>query len=120
MEIAGEKKTDAEVIQEKVASSLLLSGIEKAINSTYATIIKVIADIQNNQENNIKLDTSVTNIEVGNYIKTLGLNGNIIYENNNKVFMLNVMVNKVVLNIRVHVYKFSKGDGDDVKRNKSK
>ena len=42
-----------------------------------------------------------------------------IYENNNKVFMLNVMVNKVVLNIRVHVYKFSKGDGDDVKRNKS-
>lgn len=35
-------------------------------------------------------------------------------------FMLNVMVNKVVLNIRVHVYKFSKGDGDDVKRNKSK
>ena len=44
----------------------------------------------------------------------------IIYENNNKVFMLNVMVNKVVLNIRVHVYKFSKGDGDDVKRNKSK
>lgn len=40
--------------------------------------------------------------------------------NNNKVFMLNVMVNKVVLNIRVHVYKFSKGDGDDVKRNKSK
>ena len=42
------------------------------------------------------------------------------YENNNKVFMLNVMVNKVVLNIRVHVYKFSKGDGDDVKRNKSK
>lgn len=120
LEIAGEKKTDAEVLQEKVASSLLLSGIEKAINSTYATIIKVIADIQNNQENNIKLDTSVTNIEVGNYIKTLGLNGNIIYENNNKVFMLNVMVNKVVLNIRVHVYKFSKGDGDDVKRNKSK
>ena len=102
LEIAGEKKTDAEVLQEKVASSLLLSGIEKAINSTYATIIKVIADIQNNQENNIKLDTSVTNIEVGNYIKTLGLNGNIIYENNNKVFMLNVMVNKVVLNIRVH------------------
>ena len=118
LEIAGEKKTDAEVLQEKVASSLLLSGIEKAINSTYATIIKVIADIQNNQENNIKLDTSVTNIEVGNYIKTLGLNGNIIYENNNKVFMLNVMVNKVVL--KVHVYKFSKGDGDDVKRNKSK
>ena len=65
-------------------------------------------------------EISVTNIEVGNYIKTLGLNGNIIYENNNKVFMLNVMVNKVVLNIRVHVYKFSKGDGDDVKRNKSK
>ena len=34
LEIAGEKKTDAEVLQEKVASSLLLSGIEKAINST--------------------------------------------------------------------------------------
>ena len=110
LEIAGEKKTDAEVLQEKVASSLLLSGIEKAINSTYATIIKVIADIQNNQENNIKLDTSVTNIEVGNYIKTLGLNGNIIYENNNKVFMLNVMVNKVVLNIRVHVYNKTNAD----------
>lgn len=45
LEIAGEKKTDAEVLQEKVASSLLLSGIEKAINSTYATIIKVIADM---------------------------------------------------------------------------
>lgn len=110
LEIAGEKKTDAEVLQEKVASSLLLSGIEKAINSTYATIIKVIADIQNNQENNIKLDTSVTNIEVGNYIKTLGLNGNIIYENNNKVFMQNVMINKVELNIRVHVYNKTNAD----------
>ena len=110
LEIAGEKKTDAEVLQEKVASSLLLSGIEKAINSTYATIIKVIADIQNNQENNIKLDTSVTNIEVGNYIKALGLNGNIIYENNNKVFMQNVMINKVELNIRVHVYNKTNAD----------
>lgn len=110
LEIAGEKKTDAEVLQEKVASSLLLSGIEKAINSTYATIIKVIADIQNNQENNIKLDTSITNIEVGNYIKALGLNGNIIYENNNKVFMQNVMINKVELNIRVHVYNKTNAD----------
>ncbi len=34
----------------KSGLSLLLSGIEKAINSTYATIIKVIADIQNNKE----------------------------------------------------------------------
>ena len=41
-------------------------------NSTYATVIEMVADIQNNQENNIKLDTSITNIEVGNYIKTLG------------------------------------------------
>ena len=56
LEIAGEKRTDAEVLQEKDGFILLLSGIEKAINSTYATIIKVIADIQNNQENNIKLD----------------------------------------------------------------
>lgn len=47
-------------------------------NSTYATVIEMVADIQNNQENNIKLDTSITNIEVGNYIKALGLNGNII------------------------------------------
>ena len=70
-------------------------------NSTYATVIEMVADIQNNQENNIKLDTSITNIEVGNYIKALGLNGNIIYENNNKVFMQNVMINKVELNIRV-------------------
>ena len=43
-------------------------------NSTYATVIEMVADIQNNQENNIKLDTSITNIEVGNYIKALGLN----------------------------------------------
>ena len=41
-------------------------------NSTYATVIEMVADIQNNQENNIKLDTSITNIEVGNYIKALG------------------------------------------------
>ena len=40
-------------------------------NSTYATVIEMVADIQNNQENNIKLDTSITNIEVGNYIKAL-------------------------------------------------
>lgn len=79
-------------------------------NSTYATVIEMVADIQNNQENNIKLDTSVTNIEVGNYIKTLGLNGNIIYENNNKVFMQNVMINKVELNIRVHVYNKTNAD----------
>ena len=110
MEIAGERKTDAEVIQEKVASFLLLSGIEKATNSTYATVIEMVADIQNNQENNIKLDTSITNIEVGNYIKALGLNGNIIYENNNKVFMQNVMINKVELNIRVHVYNKTNAD----------
>lgn len=110
LEIAGEKKTDAEVIQEKVASFLLLSGIEKATNSTYATVIEMVADIQNNQENNIKLDTSITNIEVGNYIKALGLNGNIIYENNNKVFMQNVMINKVELNIRVHVYNKTNAD----------
>ena len=61
-------------------------------------------------ENNIKLDTSITNIEVGNYIKALGLNGNIIYENNNKVFMQNVMINKVELNIRVHVYNKTNAD----------
>ena len=79
-------------------------------NSTYATVIEMVADIQNNQENNIKLDTSITNIEVGNYIKALGLNGNIIYENNNKVFMQNVMINKVELNIRVHVYNKTNAD----------
>ena len=79
-------------------------------NSTYVTVIEMVADIQNNQENNIKLDTSITNIEVGNYIKALGLNGNIIYENNNKVFMQNVMINKVELNIRVHVYNKTNAD----------
>ena len=85
LEIAGEKKTDAEVLQEKVASSLLLSGIEKAINSTYATIIKVIADIQNNQENNIKLDTSVTTGTLDERHKDTNISGYLSYSTDGKL-----------------------------------
>lgn len=85
--IKNEKKTDTEVIVEDISSLLFSKGIDKVMFPEYSTILQMIANVQSNRENNAKIDRNITGIQLGNYLESLYMSGNIVYEDKGEIFL---------------------------------
>ena len=108
--IKNEKKTDTEVIVEDISSLLFSKGIDKVMFPEYSTILQMIANVQSNRENNAKIDRNITGIQLGNYLESLYMSGNIVYEDKGEIFLKNNTIDDVKLNVSVHVYNKTNAD----------
>lgn len=108
--IKNEKKTDTEVIVEDISSLLFSKGIDKVMFPEYSTILQMIANVQSNRENNAKIDRNITGIQLGNYLESLYMSGNIVYEDKGEIFLKNNTIDDVKLNVSIHLYNKSHSD----------
>lgn len=108
--IKNEKKTDTEVIVEDISSLLFSKGIDKVMFPEYSTILQMIANVQSNRENNAKIDRNITGIQLGNYLESLYMSGNIAYEDKGEIFLKNNTIDDVKLNVSIHLYNKSHSD----------
>ena len=103
-------KRDTEVIVEDISSLLFSKGIDKVMFPEYSTILQMIANVQSNRENNAKIDRNITGIQLGNYLESLYMSGNIVYEDKGEIFLKNNTIDDVKLNVSIHLYNKSHSD----------
>lgn len=95
---------------EDISSLLFSKGIDKVMFPEYSTILQMIANVQSNRENNAKIDRNITGIQLGNYLESLYMSGNIVYEDKGEIFLKNNTIDDVKLNVSIHLYNKSHSD----------